>query len=92
MSNYMPGGTAKHPYKRPIDPAYFADAPKATGATAGIPGTFTPAGSGGVNNLAGMTGVTASPATTWTIGQYVRLNDNTNCYWNGTAWVAGIKP
>lgn len=60
----------------------------ATGATAGTPGTFTPAG-GHVKNLAGLTGVTASPATAWTTGQYVVLDDLTNAHWSGTAWVAG---
>ena len=61
----------------------------ATGATAGIPGSFTPANSYGPLNLAGMTGVTASPATNWTAGQYVTLRDGSLANWNGTTWVAG---
>jgi HK97 family phage major capsid protein len=61
----------------------------ATGATAGSPGTFTPAGAASPPNLAAMTGIAATPATAWTTGQYVILGDASNAYWNGTAWVAG---
>jgi hypothetical protein len=61
----------------------------ATGATAGSPGSFTPAGSGAPANLAGATGVTASPATAWTAGQYVVLGDASEAHWNATTWVAG---
>lgn len=64
----------------------------ATGATAGIPGTFTPANSYGPLNLAGMTGITASPGTNWTAGQYVQLRDGSLAHWNGTTWVAGAHP
>jgi len=62
----------------------------ATGATAGAPGSYTPAGSQEPLNLAGLTGVTASPATAWTTGQYVSLQDGSKAHWSGTAWVAGI--
>jgi len=66
----------------------------ATGAVAGIPGHFTPAGSDPPANLADMiagtpTVVVASPATAWTTGQYVVLGDNTHANWTGTAWAAG---
>jgi len=61
----------------------------ATGATAGIPGAFTPAGSTPPADLAGMAAVVASPATVWTTGQYVTLGDATTAHWSGTAWVAG---
>ena len=64
----------------------------ATGATAGTPGSFTPAGSPAPGNLAGMTGIVATPATTWTTGQYVDLGDGSKAHWNATAWVAGAKP
>ena len=64
-------------------------APPATGATAGTPGTFTPAGSAIPANLAAMTGVIATPATAWTTGQSVVLGDASHASWNGTAWVAG---
>lgn len=63
----------------------------ATGAAAGIPGSFTPAGATPPSNLAAMTGITASPATAWTTGQHVEMGNGSDCYWNGTAWVAGIK-
>lgn len=69
----------------------------ATGATAGIPGTWTPTGStppatpadliAGVPNA-----VTASPATAWTTGQYVQTGlagTTGRAFWNGTAWVQG---
>lgn len=62
----------------------------ATSAIAGTPGTYSPANSYGPANLAGATGLTASPATNWTTGQYVKLRDGTNMNWNGTTWVAGI--
>jgi len=63
----------------------------ATGAT-GVtsPGTFTPAGAMAPANLAAMSGVTASPATAWTTGQYVKLGDGSTAHWSGTAWVAGV--
>jgi predicted RecA/RadA family phage recombinase len=65
---------------------------KSTGATAGTPGTFTPAGSYTPYALADLTGVTASPGTLWTTGQRVVLGNGTNAYWNGTTWVAGTAP
>lgn len=66
------------------------DAPS-TGATAGAPGTWTPAGSAPPRSLAETAGVTASPATAWTTGQHVVLSDEDDSHvsWNGTAWVAG---
>lgn len=92
MSNMMPGGTPKHPWIRPIDPAYFGDEPKATGATAGTPGTWTPSGSAPADRFADLAGVTATPATAWTVGQRVLLSDSSEAYWNGTAWTAGRAP
>jgi hypothetical protein len=63
----------------------------ATGATGvGSPGRFTPAGAMAPANLAGLTGVTASPATAWAVGSYVVLGDGSPAHWSGTAWVAGI--
>lgn len=64
----------------------------ATGAKAGTPGDFTPLNAVHASNLAGMSGITASPNTAWTTGQYVRLADGTNAFWDGTTWKAGIKP
>jgi hypothetical protein len=64
----------------------------ATGATAGKPGTFTPAGTATPANLASMTGIVASPTSAWTSGQRVVLADSSTASWNGSAWVAGAAP
>ena len=64
----------------------------ATGATAGAPGSFTPAGATVPANLAAMTGITANPATAWTTGQHVVLGDASHAHWTGTAWAAGDAP
>jgi hypothetical protein len=61
---------------------------EATGATAGTPGTLTPANSYAVN-LADLVGVTATPNTAWTTGQRIVLSDGTTAHWTGTAWAAG---
>jgi|SRR5262245_13048955 len=61
----------------------------ATGAGPSVLGGFTPAGAVAPANLAAMTGITATPATAWTTGQFVLLGDGTKAHWNGTAWVAG---
>lgn len=70
--------------------------PAATGATAGIPGAFTPANSYPPEDFTDLTNgsptVVASPATAWTTGQYVTLSDGSKAHWNGTAWIAGPKP
>jgi hypothetical protein len=65
---------------------------EATGATAGTPGSFTPSGASTPASLAAMTGITASPATAWTTGQYVLLGDASHAHWDGSAWVAGDAP
>ena len=65
---------------------------KATGANAGTPGAWTPAGSQPPYALADAAGKTATPATLWTTNQYVVLGNGTNAYWNGTAWAAGKAP
>lgn len=66
----------------------------ATGATAGIPGTWTPAGSTPPANAAGATSaaVVASPATAWTVGQYVQgstAGAPGEMNWTGSAWASG---
>lgn len=61
----------------------------ATTAVAGIPATTTPTNSYAPANLAGTTGLTASPTTAWTAGQYLLLRDGTKAHWTGTAWAAG---
>jgi hypothetical protein len=62
----------------------------ATGANAGAPGQFTPAGCTRPANLAGLGAVTASPATAWSAGQYVVTADQLGAHWSGSAWVAGV--
>lgn len=59
-----------------------------TSATAGIPGTFAPSGSWLPANLAALSGVTASPSTAWTTGQYVLLGDGSKAHWTSSAWAA----
>jgi len=88
---------ARKPYKshRPgvLDVAKrYAKAVAATGATAGIPGAFTPAGARLPASPSTMAGITASPATAWTVGQYVQtatLGSAGQVHWSGSAWVAG---
>ena len=65
------------------------DEPDATGATAGIPGAFTPAGGVRPGTLAGMAGITATPGTAWSTGQHVIVGDGSKAHWTGTAWAAG---
>lgn len=69
----------------------------ATGATAGIPGTWTPAGRVGAFNAADAEAknITASPSTAWTTGQYVQgtlSGDDGKMYWDGDEWLAGDAP
>lgn len=74
---------------------YAAPVVPATGATAGIPGTFTPPGSTPPANVAGMAGITASPATPWTTGQFVQTGTAGaagRSSWSGTDWVGGAAP
>jgi hypothetical protein len=88
-------GTAAQQSARPqriADPVNGGWGPKATGATAGSPGTFTPAGAVAPANLAAMAGIVATPATAWTVGQHVILGDASHAHWTGTAWAAGNAP
>lgn len=66
--------------------------PAATGATAGAPGTWTPAGGWAPQSFTQMDSIVATPATAWTTGQYVTLADGSEAHWGGTAWTSGIKP
>jgi hypothetical protein len=61
----------------------------ATTATAGFPGFYSPSGATVPANLAGLTGITASPATAWTTGQYIITADLIGAHWSGSAWVVG---
>jgi hypothetical protein len=66
----------------------------ATGATAGVPGSWTPGGSDAPADIAALqaSGIVANPNTAWTTGQYVQTQTASTpgrAYWNGTAWVQG---
>lgn len=61
----------------------------ATGATAGTPGTWTPAGAVAP---ADTSGITASPVTAWATGEYVALADSSHTHWDGSAWQTGDAP
>jgi len=68
--------------------------PAATGATAGTPGVWTPTGATPPANAAAATtaAIVATPATAWTVGQYVQgstAGAGGEMNWSGTAWVAG---
>lgn len=71
-----------------------ASGPAATGATAGTPGTWTPVDSYAQANLAALqaSAVVASPATAWTTGQYVVLDDASEAHWDGDSWEEGRAP
>lgn len=70
---------------------------KATGATAGTPGTWTPGGSGAPASVAALQtaspAIVASPTTAWTVGQFVQTGTagtSGQAHWSGTAWVSGV--
>jgi hypothetical protein len=88
-SNQPPGPTVPTPTEQTptFPPPGFSNAgAAATGALAGIPGSFTPAGA---QLPLAMTGITATPATAWTPGQYVVLRDGSYQHWTSTAWAGG---
>ncbi len=68
-----------------------------TGATAGTPGTWTPAGSNPPSSVANLIAgtpntVVASPTTAWTTGQNVQTGTSGTAgqaHWDGSTWVAG---
>lgn len=74
-----------------------APASSSTGATAGIPGSWTPGGSTPPTTVANLISgtpnvVAANPATAWTTGQYVQTQAagaGGQAHWSGSAWVAG---
>lgn len=97
-----PIGTYEHDHKQyttvqpPEDtiglvPLDDPDNAAATGADAGIPGSFTPTGAVRPFDLAALqtAAPTASPATAWTTGQKVILGDGSVAHWTSTAWAAG---
>jgi hypothetical protein len=69
----------------------------ATGAAAGTPGTWTPAGADPPADVAALqaSSITASPATPWTTGQYVQTataGAAGQACWTGSGWVGGAAP
>lgn len=87
-------------YDQSYPPSVWAPPVPATGATAGIPGTWSPAGSTPPASVADLqagvpNAVTASPATAWTAGQYVQTataGAAGRATWTGTGWVGGVAP
>lgn len=88
-------------YDESYPPSIYAPpAVPATGATAGIPGAWTPSGSAPPASVAALQGgvpnaVTASPATAWTAGQFVQTATSGaagRATWTGTGWVGGVAP
>jgi len=89
-------------YDGSYPPSVLTPAPPvvpATGATAGIPGAWTPAGSTPPATVAALQGaspaVVASPTTGWTSGQYVQTGTAGaagRATWTGTGWVGGAAP
>jgi hypothetical protein len=73
-------------------PAVDKGAVAATGATAGMPGYFTPSGATTPANLAALAGLAASPNAAWTTGQYVISGDLLANHFDGAAWAAGKAP
>jgi hypothetical protein len=79
-------------------PSIYETAPPvvpATGATAGIPGSWTPAGSTPPADVASIGAIVASPASAWTTGQYVQtgtIGAAGRACWTGTGWVGGAAP
>lgn len=87
-------------YDTSYPPQVLSNWNPATGADAGIPGTWTPAGSNPPRNVVDLTQgkpntVVASPTTAWTTGQYVQTQESGaagRATWTGTTWVGGAAP
>jgi hypothetical protein len=71
-----------------------------TGATAGTPGSFTPANTKAPASVEALIAgnpnvVVASPTSAWTTGQYVQTGATGapgRACWTGTGWVGGAAP
>lgn len=64
-----------------------------TSVVAGAPGTWVPVDADVPADLAEMNALGALGQTTlWTVGQHMVLGDASQCYWNGTTWIAGVAP
>jgi hypothetical protein len=91
---YGASGPATLPTPDEVLALFTGGAVQATGANAGSPGTWTPGGSTPPSNAAAANsgGVTASPSSAWTTGQYVQgstAGSAGEMYWNGTTWSSG---
>ena len=64
----------------------------ATSALEGMPGYYLPSGATVPANVAALAGLTASPVTAWTTGNYVITADLVAAHYDGTGWVAGKAP
>jgi hypothetical protein len=69
----------------------------ATGANAGTPGAWIPAGSTPPADVPTLvsSAILATPLSAWTTGQYVQTATagvSGEAFWNGTAWTAGQAP
>jgi hypothetical protein len=67
----------------------------ATGATAGVPGLWTPSGATPPADVASIGGVVAQPVTAWTTGQYVQTGTAGSAgegHWDGDSWEPGKAP
>jgi hypothetical protein len=63
-----------------------------TGATAGAPGAWTPAGSTPPTTLAQANALGLSLGAVWAEGSWVDLAGGEDIHWDGTAFAAGIAP
>lgn len=81
------------PYDESYPPSLW-DAPvPPTNATAGTPGTWTPANADPPATIGDLrTAIpTPTPSTAWPAGSYIVIGTG-NVYWNGTDWVMGTAP
>lgn len=60
-----------------------------TGASAGTPGAWTPAGSLTPSDIAAANALGLSLGTAWTTGQYILTGNKDEIHWSGTTFVAG---
>jgi len=72
---------------------------RATGATAGKPGKWLPAGAVAPTSVSQLQSaspaITPTPTTAWTSGQWIQTDAQGSAgeaHWSGSAWVTGRKP
>jgi hypothetical protein len=83
-------------YEESYPPSLWAAPPPPpeppTGATAGTPGTWTPAGSAVPADLAAANALGLTLGAAWPAGSYVVLGDASQAHWDGLAFAAGAAP